>query len=175
MQHHKTSLAKQKLVRCRECWRDHESSSDPPPTMGTGVNAQTRLKALHHLDVPWLPKRNRSARRPDRAPGQSERGKSASTPTRPSAAWTPRCGRPTNARPASSLRSWAGDRTIRRMEDLETDQAGQFAMAKAIASGDARLMQKAGLEADIRPLAPPARWRISTISTASAPRSSRPA
>src|SRR5208282_2122593 len=24
-------------------------------TMGTGVNAQRRLKALHHLDVPWLP------------------------------------------------------------------------------------------------------------------------
>ena len=24
-------------------------------TMGTGVNAQLRLKALHHLDVPWLP------------------------------------------------------------------------------------------------------------------------
>jgi len=24
-------------------------------TMGTGVNAQRRLAALHHLDVPWLP------------------------------------------------------------------------------------------------------------------------
>jgi len=24
-------------------------------TMGTGVNVQQRLKALHHLDVPWLP------------------------------------------------------------------------------------------------------------------------
>lgn len=24
-------------------------------TMGTGVNAQLRLKSLHHLDVPWLP------------------------------------------------------------------------------------------------------------------------
>jgi hypothetical protein len=24
-------------------------------TMGTVVNAQRRLKALHHLDVPWLP------------------------------------------------------------------------------------------------------------------------
>ena len=24
-------------------------------TMGTGVNVQLRLKALHHLDVPWLP------------------------------------------------------------------------------------------------------------------------
>src|SRR5260370_15664912 len=24
-------------------------------TLGTGVNVQQRLKALHHLDVPWLP------------------------------------------------------------------------------------------------------------------------
>src|SRR6202011_2108091 len=24
-------------------------------TMGTGVNVQQRLKAMHHLDVPWLP------------------------------------------------------------------------------------------------------------------------
>jgi hypothetical protein len=24
-------------------------------TMGTGVNAQQRLKTMHHLDVPWLP------------------------------------------------------------------------------------------------------------------------
>jgi hypothetical protein len=23
--------------------------------MGTGVNVQSRLKALHHLEVPWLP------------------------------------------------------------------------------------------------------------------------
>ncbi|TIQ75226.1 MAG: lactate dehydrogenase, partial [Mesorhizobium sp.] len=43
----------------------------------------------------------------------------------------------------------AGDTSIRRLEDLGEGQANQFAMAKAIASGDQRLMQKAGLEADI--------------------------
>ncbi|WP_155984561.1 hypothetical protein [Roseomonas gilardii] len=41
-----------------------------------------------------------------------------------------------------------GDRSIRRLEDIGS-QANQFAMAKAIASGDPRLMQKAGLEAEI--------------------------
>ena len=42
----------------------------------------------------------------------------------------------------------SGDRSIRRIEDLGS-QANQFAMAKAIASGDSRLMQKAGLESEI--------------------------
>jgi hypothetical protein len=42
----------------------------------------------------------------------------------------------------------SGDRTIRRLED-EGGQANQFAMAKAIASGDSRLMRKAGLESEI--------------------------
>jgi hypothetical protein len=42
----------------------------------------------------------------------------------------------------------SGDRTIRRLEE-EGGQANQFAMAKAIASGDSRLMRKAGLESEI--------------------------
>ena len=43
----------------------------------------------------------------------------------------------------------SGDTSVRRLEDLGEGQANQFAMAKAIASGDPRLMQKAGLEAEI--------------------------
>ena len=42
----------------------------------------------------------------------------------------------------------SGDRSIRRLDDAGS-QANQFAMAKAIASGDSRLMQKAGLESEI--------------------------
>lgn len=42
-----------------------------------------------------------------------------------------------------------GDTSIRRLEDMGEGQASQFAMAKAIASGDERLMRKAGLEAEI--------------------------
>ena len=62
----------------------------------------------------------------------------------------PRCGRTTNARPASSRRRCRATLTsIRKLEDLGEGQANQFAMAKAIASGNQRLMQKAGLEADI--------------------------
>lgn len=43
----------------------------------------------------------------------------------------------------------SGDTSIRRLEDVGEGAVNQFAMAKAIASGDERLMQKAGLEADI--------------------------
>jgi hypothetical protein len=42
----------------------------------------------------------------------------------------------------------SGDRSIRTLEDAD-HQATQFALAKAIASGDARLIQKAGLENEI--------------------------
>lgn len=48
-----------------------------------------------------------------------------------------------------SAAALSGDTSIRRLEDMGEGQANQFAMAKAIASGDPRLMQKAGLEADI--------------------------
>jgi hypothetical protein len=41
-----------------------------------------------------------------------------------------------------------GDSSVRRIEDIGS-QANQFAMAKAIASGDPRLLQKAGLESDV--------------------------
>ncbi|MDZ7602164.1 MAG: DEAD/DEAH box helicase family protein, partial [Hoeflea sp.] len=54
MQDFKKSEAKQRLfgdVRAGKI-RFLIGSSE---TMGTGVNAQLRLKALHHLDVPWLP------------------------------------------------------------------------------------------------------------------------
>jgi hypothetical protein len=42
----------------------------------------------------------------------------------------------------------SGDRSIRTIDDIG-EAANQFALAKAIASGDPRLMQKAGLEAEL--------------------------
>jgi flagellar motility protein MotE (MotC chaperone) len=42
----------------------------------------------------------------------------------------------------------SGDRTIRTIDDIG-ETANQFALAKAIASGDARLTQKAGLDSEI--------------------------
>jgi hypothetical protein len=41
-----------------------------------------------------------------------------------------------------------GDASIRRLDDMD-GEANQYAMAKALASGDERLLKKAGLEADV--------------------------
>ena len=54
-----------------------------------------------------------------------------------------------SSRPVFIATALRGDRSVRRIEDLEAGQANQFALAKALASGDQRLMQKAGLEAEI--------------------------
>ena len=55
MQDYKRSADKQRLFNDFNAGRVRVliGSSD---TMGTGVNVQQRLKALHHLDVPWLPR-----------------------------------------------------------------------------------------------------------------------
>ncbi len=53
MQHYRKSAAKQKLFGDLNAGRKRILIGSTA-TMGTGVNAQQRLKALHHLDVPWL-------------------------------------------------------------------------------------------------------------------------
>ena len=54
MQHFKRSAEKQRLFNDINAGRVRFVLGSTQ-TMGTGVNAQLRLKALHHLDVPWLP------------------------------------------------------------------------------------------------------------------------
>jgi len=117
------------------------------PTMGTGVNAQQRLVALHHLDVPWLP--SDIEQREGRIERQGNQNAEiaiyayATLGSMDATQWQllERKARFIGA-------ALAGDRSIRRLEDMG-DQANQFAMAKALASGDPRLMQKAGLDAEI--------------------------
>jgi N12 class adenine-specific DNA methylase/adenine-specific DNA methylase len=117
-------------------------------TMGTGVNAQLRLKALHHLDVPWLP--SQIEQREGRIERQGNQHDEidifayATEGSMDAQMWQ------NNERKARFIAAaLSGDTSVRRLEDLGEGQANQFAMAKAIASGDERLMQKAGLEADI--------------------------
>jgi hypothetical protein len=116
--------------------------------MGTGVNAQLRLKALHHLDVPWLP--SQIEQREGRIVRQGNQHDIvdifayATQGSLDASMWQ------NNERKARFIAAaLSGDTSIRRLEDLGEGQANQFAMAKAIASGDERLMKKAGLEADI--------------------------
>ncbi|NSZ35865.1 lactate dehydrogenase [Agrobacterium tumefaciens] len=147
MQDFKKSEAKQRLfgdVRAGSV-RFLIGSSE---TMGTGVNAQLRLKALHHLDVPWLP--SQIEQREGRIVRQGNQHDEvdifayATEGSLDATMWQ------NNERKARFIAAaLSGDTSIRRLEDLGEGQANQFAMAKAIASGDQRLMQKAGLEADI--------------------------
>jgi hypothetical protein len=115
--------------------------------LGTGVNVQQRLKALHHLDVPWLP--SQIEQREGRIERQGNQHDEidiyayATLGSMDATMWQ------NNERKARFIEAaLSGDRTIRRIEDAGS-QANQFAMAKAIASGDSRLMQKAGLESEI--------------------------
>ncbi|MGE0459650.1 MAG: N-6 DNA methylase [Bauldia sp.] len=147
MQDFKKSEAKQRLfgdVRAGKV-RFLIGSSE---TMGTGVNAQLRLKALHHLDVPWLP--SQIEQREGRILRQGNQHDVvdifayATEGSMDAQMWQ------NNERKARFIAAaLSGDTSVRRLEDLGEGQANQFAMAKAIASGDPRLMQKAGLEADI--------------------------
>ena len=117
-------------------------------TMGTGVNAQLRLKALHHLDVPWLPSQiEQREGRIGRQGNQHDEIDIFAYATEGSLDATMWQNNERKARFIAAALS--GDTSIRRLEDMGESQANQFAMAKAIASGDPRLMQKAGLEADI--------------------------
>jgi hypothetical protein len=102
MQDYKKSEAKQRLfgdVRAGKV-RFLIGSSE---TMGTGVNAQLRLKALHHLDVPWLPSQiEQREGRIVRQGNQHDEVDIFAYATEGRS--TPACGRTTSARPASSPR-----------------------------------------------------------------------
>jgi len=146
MQDYKRSADKQRLFAEFRAGRIRVliGSSD---TMGTGVNVQQRLKALHHLDVPWLP--SQIEQREGRIERQGNQHDEidifayATLGSMDATMWQ------NNERKARFIEAaLSGDRAIRRLEDVGS-QANQFAMAKAIASGDSRLMQKAGLESEI--------------------------
>ena len=146
MQDFKKSAAKQRLFQSVNEGRVRFLLGSTQ-TMGTGVNAQQRLVALHHLDVPWLVSdiEQREGRIERQGNQNAEIGIYAYA-----------------LKGSVDATNWqllerkirfialamSGDRSIRRLEDVGSE-ANQFAMAKALASGDPRLMQKAGLEAEI--------------------------
>ena len=146
MQHFKRSAEKQRLFNDINAGRVRFVLGSTQ-TMGTGVNAQLRLKALHHLDVPWLPsdieQREGRIERQGNQNDEVEIYAYATLGSMDATMWQ------TNERKARFIAAaLSGDRTIRTIDDIG-EAANQFALAKAIASGDARLMQKAGLEGEI--------------------------
>ncbi len=146
MQDHKKSSAKQRLFNAVNGGQVRVliGSSE---TMGTGVNAQRRLKALHHLDVPWLPSQiEQREGRIERQGNENEEIELYAYATKRSVDAT---GWQILERKARFIdAAMSGDRSVRRIEDAGS-QANQFALAKAIASGDERLMRKAGIASEI--------------------------
>jgi N12 class adenine-specific DNA methylase/adenine-specific DNA methylase len=115
--------------------------------MGTGVNAQLRLIALHHLDVPWLP--SSIIQREGRIERQGNQNEEIGIYAYATKGSMDASGWQTLERKMRFIDlAMGGDLSIRKIED-DGSQVNQFAMAKAIASGDPRLMQKAGVEADV--------------------------
>jgi hypothetical protein len=146
MQDYRRSADKQRLFTDFNAGRIRIliGSSD---TMGTGVNVQLRLKALHHLDVPWLPsqieQREGRIERQGNQHDEIEVYAYATLGSMDATMWQ------NNERKARFIAAaLSGDRSIRTLEDAGS-QANQFALAKAIASGDSRLIQKAGLAGEI--------------------------
>ena len=146
MQDYKKSAAKQRLFGDVNAGRITVliGSSE---TMGTGVNVQLRLKALHHLDVPWLP--SQIEQRDGRIERQGNQNEEIGIYAYATLGSTDATMWQNNERKQRFINAaLSGDASVRRIEDAGS-QVSQFAMAKAIASGDPRLMQKAGLEAEI--------------------------
>ena len=116
-------------------------------TMGTGVNAQQRMAALHHLDVPWLPsdieQREGRIERQGNQNAEIDIYAYATLGSVDATSW-----QLLERKSRFIAAALAGDRSVRRLEDAGA-QVNQFALAKALASGDPRLMQKAGLDAEL--------------------------
>jgi len=146
MQHYKKNSAKQRLFNDLNQGRKRFVLGSTA-TMGTGVNAQQRLKALHHLDVPWLPsdieQREGRIERQGNQNDEIELYGYATSGSMDATNWQmlERKARFINM-------AMSGDRSIRRIEDVSSN-VNQFALAKALASGDDRLMKKAGLDAEV--------------------------
>ncbi len=147
MQHFKKAAAKQRLFGDVNAGRVRFLLGSSQ-TMGTGVNAQLRLVALHHLDVPWLP--SDVEQREGRIIRQGNQNAEVQTYAYATLGSMDATMWQTVERKARFIDAvLRGDKSVRTLEDLEADQASQFALAKALASGDDRLKRKAGLEADI--------------------------
>ncbi len=146
MQDYKKSAAKQRLFQSVNEGRVRFLLGSTQ-TMGTGVNAQQRLAALHHLDVPWLVADiEQREGRIERQGNQNEEIGIYAYALQGSVDATN--WQLLERKIRFIALAMSGDRSIRRLEDVGSE-ANQFAMAKALASGDVRLMQKAGLEAEI--------------------------
>lgn len=117
--------------------------------MGTGVNVQDRLTALHYFDAPWYPADveqplGRIIRQGNMNP-TARIFWYATEGAYDSNMWS------MVARKQRFIdQAFSGDKNLRTMEDLS--EASQYEQAAAVASGDPRAIQLAGLRQDVERL-----------------------
>ena len=114
--------------------------------MGTGVNVQNRLLALHYFDPPWFPSDVEQPHgRLIRQGNQNAEGEIhwyATKGTYDSTMWQ------MVARKQRFIdQAFSGDKSLRSMDDMS--EASSYEQAAAVASGDPRALQLAGLRQDV--------------------------
>lgn len=114
--------------------------------MGTGVNAQQRLLAMHHMDAPWYPadleqREGRIVRQGNKNPLVQVYA-FAMKGTYDEQMWS------TLARKKVFIdQALSGDANLREIEDLS--DVSQFEIAAAMVADDPRVMQMAGIRSEI--------------------------
>lgn len=148
MSDHKKSADKLKLFKDVNAGRVR-SLVGSSKNMGTGVNAQQRLKDLFHLDSPWYP--SDLEQREGRIIRQGNKNKFvrikayAAKGTYDENMWKMLASKQYFIDQALS-----GDENIRELEDL--DSQSQYDLAAAMVAEDPRIMQLAGAKAEIEKL-----------------------
>ncbi len=118
--------------------------------MGTGLNVQNRLKAVHNLDAPWLPAD--LEQRVGRALRQGNQYKEieiygyGTEGSYDSTMWGM-----LETKAKAIIQFLKGDSDLSSMRDIE--ETDHFRMAKAMTSGDPRVLKQAELQSEVEKLA----------------------
>lgn len=120
-----------------------------PKNMGTGVNAQKRLCALHYLSAPWYPadveQPHGRILRQGNQNGEAEIFWYATKGTYDSTMWGM-----VSRKSRFIEQAFSGDKSLRKMEDIS--ESSQYEMAAALAAGDERIIRLAGLKSEVERL-----------------------
>lgn len=148
MSDHKKSTAKLKLFQDVNAGRVRILFGSSK-NMGTGVNAQQRLVALHHLDTPWYPadleqREGRIIRQGNKNPNVEIYAYSTKG-SYDTVMW-----QMLTSKQRFIDQALSGDSSVRSIDDLT--EASQFQIATAMTAGDPRAIQLAGIKADIEKL-----------------------
>lgn len=118
--------------------------------LGTGTNIQTKLKAIHHLDTPYVPaaleQRDGRAHRQGNTYKDVDVYKYVQEGSADHLSWQ------TLARKSGFINQFMkGDKSLRSMEDIATDSMSPEQMM-ALATGNENLMRKIGVTQEVKRL-----------------------